>query len=179
MFTENEEKNYENVCIDAYKILEGTPGVLDEAVFDYALGVAKLISESNFLEERRALAKHALSEIQEVHGQLTVEEQKEFFNVLQTNIEGVNMPAFLGENFAKPTQLVTSIHQVKEGDYLVCENDDIKTTVIVTEVYDRNPGLGFSYRHVTQNLTESEEQFADEREVRGCAVRAFYETAKR
>ena len=27
--------------------------------------------------------------------------------------------------------------------------------------------------------TESEEQFADEREVRGCAVRAFYETAKR
>ncbi len=168
MFTENEEKNYENVCIDAYKILEGTPGVLDEAVFDYALGVAKLISESNFLEE-----------IQEIHGQLTVEEQKEFFNVLQTNIEGVNMPAFLGENFAKPTQLVTSIHQVKEGDYLVCENDDVKTTVIVTEVYDRNPGLGFSYRHVTQNLTESEEQFADEREVRGCAVRAFYETAKR
>ena len=179
MFTENEEKNYKNVCIDAYKILEGSPGVLDEAVFDYALGAAKLISESNLVEERKDLAKHALNEIQKIHGELTVEEQKEFCNVLQTNIEGVNMPVFMGENFAASTQLVTSIHQVSKGDYLVCDNDDVKTTVIVTEVYDRNPGLGFSYRHVTQNLTESEEQFADEREVRGCAVRAFYETAKR
>ena len=179
MFTENEEKNYKNVCIDAYKILEGSQGVLDEAVFDYALGAAKLISESNFVEERKDLAKHALNEIQKIHGELTVEEQKEFCNVLQTNIEGVNMPVFMGENFAASTQLVTSIHQVSKGDYLVCDNDDVKTTVIVTEVYDRNPSLGFSYRHVTQNLTESEEQFADEREVRGCAVRAFYETAKR
>ena len=119
MFTENEHEKYKNVCEDAFKILEGAPGVLSEDVFDYAISVAKVIAESKTIEEKTDLSRHALRKIEDVQGTLTEEERS---------------------------------------------------------VYDSNPGLGFTYRFVTEDHTTGEQFFADEQQVRARGECVFYET---
>ena len=158
MFTENEHEKYKNVCEDAFKILEGAPGVLSEDVFDYAISVAKVIAESKTIEEKTDLSRHALRKIEDVQGTLTEEERKEFFNVLQTNIEDVSMNQVVTENWIRRGMLVTSPTQLDES------------------VYDSNPGLGFTYRFVTEDHTTGEQFFADEQQVRARGECVFYET---
>ena len=177
MFTENEHEKYKSICEDAFKILEGSPGVLSEEVFDYAVSVAKVISESRSAEERRDLTRHALLKVEDAQGTLTEEERKEFFNVLQTNIEDVSMKQVVTENWARRGTLVTSPLQLNEGDYLVRVDDTGNdSTVIVESVYNNNPGLGFTYKFVTENHTTGEQFFADEQQVRARGECVFYET---
>tara|TARA_Y100000592_G_C5471527_1_gene319744 strand:+ start:2517 stop:3074 length:558 start_codon:yes stop_codon:yes gene_type:complete len=177
MFTENEHEKYKNVCEDAFKVLEGSPGVLSEEIFDYAISVAKVISESRSVEEKIELSKHALLNIENVQGTLTEEERREFFNVLQTNVEDTSMKQVVTENWARRGMLVTSPLQLSEGDYLVRVDDTGNdSTVIVEGVYNSNPGLGFTYRFVTEDHTTGEQFFADEQQVRARGECVFYET---
>ena len=177
MFTENEHEKYKNVCEDAFKVLEGSPGVLSEEIFDYAISVAKVISESRSVEEKIELSKHALLNIENVQGTLTEEERREFFNALQTNVEDTSMKQVVTENWARRGMLVTSPLQLSEGDYLVRVDDTGNdSTVIVEGVYNSNPGLGFTYRFVTEDHTTGEQFFADEQQVRARGECVFYET---
>jgi hypothetical protein len=177
MFTENEHEKYKGVCEDAFKILEGAPGVLSEDVFDYAISVAKVIAESKSIEEKTDLSRHALRKIEDVQGTLTEEERKEFFNVLQTNVEDVSMKQVVTENWIRRGMLVTSPTQLDEGDYLVrVDYDGNESTVIIESVYNSNPGLGFTYRFVTEDHTTGEQFFADEQQVRARGECVFYET---
>ena len=96
---------------------------------------------------------------------------------LQTNIEDVSMKQVVTENWARRGTLVTSPLQLNEGDYLVRVDDTGNdSTVIVESVYNNNPGLGFTYKFVTENHTTGEQFFADEQQVRARGECVFYET---
>ena len=87
------------------------------------------------------------------------------------------MKQVVTENWIRRGMLVTSPTQLDEGDYLVrVDYDGNESTVIIESVYDSNPGLGFTYRFVTEDHTTGEQFFADEQQVRARGECVFYET---